>query len=280
MEHAEQLARVYGPTTWDLYAELDRSLAPRGPDWLLTKASEYLESGAVVLDAGCRDAAHLIRLVRDNDVRGYGVDPVPLHIAHAQAAVEAAELSDRITLQCTGMEDAPSLGELFDLVWCRDVLEQVADLPGALAGVAQVLKPTGHLLVFTQVATELLDDRDAALLGAHLGNVLTNLDAQHLETAFGEAGLEVVEKDVIGTEWREYAEERTQPVSRALLRLARLRRTRDHLVATHGQDVYDHAEANLHWEVFQFLGKLQPTVYVLRHGRGPGRADALVRARG
>ncbi|GAB3811194.1 class I SAM-dependent methyltransferase [Kribbella italica] len=264
MEHAEQLARVYGPTTWDLYAELDRSLAPRGPDWLLTKASEYLKPGDVVLDAGCRDAAHLIQLVRDNNVTGYGVDPVPLHIARAQEAVDAADLTGRIALQCTGMEEAPALGEQFDLVWCRDVLEQVADLPGALAGVSQVLKPAGHLLVFTQVATELLDAQDTALLGAHLGNVLSNLDPHTLETAFGQAGFAIEEKVVIGTEWREYAEERTQPVSRALLRLARLRRTRDQIVAVHGQDVYEHVEANLHWEVFQFLGKLAPTVDVLR----------------
>ena len=28
-------------------------------------------------------------------------------------------------------------------------------------------------------------------------------------------------------------------------------------------EVFEHIEANLHWEVFQFLGKLLPTVYVL-----------------
>ena len=70
--------------------------------------------------------------------------------------------------------------------------------------------------------------------------------------------------DVIGTEWREFAEERTQPVSRALLRLGRLRRQRNDIVREHGQDIYEHIEANLHWEVFQFLGKLEPLVYILR----------------
>lgn len=39
----------------------------------------------------------------------------------------------------------------------------------------------------------------------------------------------------------------------------------DAIVARHGQDIYDHIEANLHWEVFQILGKLQPVVYVLKH---------------
>ena len=31
-----------------------------------------------------------------------------------------------------------------------------------------------------------------------------------------------------------------------------------------GEDIYNHIEANLHWELFGYLGKLQPTVYVLR----------------
>lgn len=53
-------------------------------------------------------------------------------------------------------------------------------------------------------------------------------------------------------------------MSRALLRLSRLRRQRDALVERFGQDIYDHVEANLHWEAFQFLGKLLPTVYILK----------------
>jgi len=52
-------------------------------------------------------------------------------------------------------------------------------------------------------------------------------------------------------------------VSKALLQLSRLRRLRDEIVSAHGQDVYDHIEANLHWEVFIFLGKLEPVIYVL-----------------
>ena len=75
--------------------------------------------------------------------------------------------------------------------------------------------------------------------------------------------MEIERKDIIGTEWREYGEEHTQPASRALLRLSRLRRQREDIVAVHGQDIYEHVEANLHWEAFQFLGKLEPVIYVL-----------------
>ncbi|MGI9031062.1 MAG: hypothetical protein ACR2HP_13935 [Ilumatobacteraceae bacterium] len=30
----DQLTRVYGPTTWDVYQRLDVTLDPNGPDWL------------------------------------------------------------------------------------------------------------------------------------------------------------------------------------------------------------------------------------------------------
>ncbi len=101
------------------------------------------------------------------------------------------------------------------------------------------------------------------MMRRHLGNIEANLDAGYVEAAFQRTGLEIEDKSVVGTEWREHAEERTQPASRALLRLARLRRQRDEIITGHGRDIYDHVEANLHWEVFQFLGKLQPVVYVL-----------------
>lgn len=118
--------------------------------------------------------------------------------------------------------------------------------------------------MYTTGTTSFLTADDAEVMRRHLGNIEGNLDRSALEATFGRSGLVVESADVIGTEWREHAEDRTQPVSRALLRLARLRRQRDYVVHEHGQEIYEHIEANLHWEVFQFLGKLEPLVYVLR----------------
>lgn len=260
----DRLTRVYGPTTWEVYARLDVSLDPAGTDALHDLASRYLRAGDLVLDAGCGDAAHLIELVRANEVRGVGVDPVEIHIERARAAVDAAGLGDRISLHRGVMHDLPYQDGQFDFVWCRDVLEQLDDLEGALGELVRVMGPQARLLVYTTVATELLEGRDAEMMRRHLGNVEGNLDVAFVEGAFGRAGLVIERKDLVGTEWREHAEERTQPASRALLRLSRLRRQRQDIVAQHGQDIFDHIEANLHWEVFQFLGKLLPVLYVLR----------------
>ena len=189
-----------------------------------------------------------------------------IHIERAHAAVAEARLTDRVSLHQGVMHDLPYGDAHFDFVWCRDVLEQVDDLDGALVEVVRVMKRAAPMVVFTTFATDLLDERDVEMLRRHLGYVEGTLDRALVEAAFGAAGLAIEHVREVGTQWREYAEERTQPVSRALLRLSRLRRQRDEIVSRHGQDVFDHIEANLHWEVFQFLGKLLPVVYVLRAG--------------
>ena len=167
----DRLTRVYGPTTWDVYERLDVSLDPAGPDQLHDLATDLLPTGGTVLDVGCRDAADLIRLVQGGAATGVGVEPVALHVERARAAVAAAGLADRIDLHEGGVEDRPDGDGRFDLVWCRDVLSQVADLDAALGAMARALADDGHALVFATFATDLLAPREAEMLDRHLGNV-------------------------------------------------------------------------------------------------------------
>jgi SAM-dependent methyltransferase len=265
LTHLERMSRIYSEETWSVYGLLDRSLEPRGPDSLHDLAAEYLVPGAVILDAGCRDAADLIRLVRAHDATGVGVDPVEIHVARAHAAVAAADLGARVEILRGVLEALPHPDGHFDFVWCRDVVEQLDLLLPALKGAARVLKQDGRMLVYTVFVTDLLAPQELEMLERHMGNVSSNLVERNVEESFDSAGLAIERKDAIGTEYKEYTEERTQRGSRALLRIARLRRLRSSLIKSHGEDIYNHVEANLHWEVFQFLGKLQPTLYVLRH---------------
>ena len=260
----EQLSRVYSEETWRVYDALDQSLEPRGPSSLYDIAGSYLKTGSRILDAGCRDAAHLIELVQRYGATGVGIDPVEVHIDRAKAAVEAAELDDRIQVSVGVMQDLPFPDGHFDFVWCRDVVTQVDGLDAALRETARVLSPDGHMLVYATLRTDRMSPQEGELFSRHLGNVPASLLERNVEDAFTRAGLTIEDKDIVGTEWREYAEERTKPASLALLRLSRLRRQRNELVARFGEDICDSVEANLHWETFQFLGKLLPTVYVLR----------------
>ena len=259
-----QLSRVYSDETWRVYEALDESLAPAGPDSLYELAGECLTADSRFLDAGCRDAAHLVRLIQLYGATGVGVDPVEVHIARARAAIDGAGIGDRADVFVGVMQELPFPDGHFDFVWCRDVVEQVDEVAAAIRETARVLRPGGRMLVYTTFATDRLTTEDAELLNRHLGTVPANLVEANIEGAFASAGLAIERKDAIGTEWREHVEERSGVVSRALIRLSRLRRQRDALVQRFGQDIYDHVEANLHWEIFQFLGKLLPTVYILR----------------
>ena len=51
------VTRVYSERLWGLYASLDQSLDPRGPDMLHEMACTYLTADSLILDAGCRRRA-------------------------------------------------------------------------------------------------------------------------------------------------------------------------------------------------------------------------------
>ena len=264
-DHLQAVSRVYGPETWEVYDLLDQSLDPRGPETMLALAVERLRAESRVLDVGCRDASHLIELVRASGASGVGLDPVGRLVEQARTAIVEAGLDERVEVVEGVMQHLPFPDESFDLVWCRDVIEIVEDLGAGIAEIARALRPGGHLILFTVLTTERLEPKEAQMLRSqNLALVADNLVQENIEDAFRRAGLAVIVRDEVGTEWREYAEERSQPASQALLRLARLRRQRDRIVEQAGEDIYAHIESNLHWLVYQFLGKLLPTIYLLR----------------
>lgn len=266
MRNSQQLARmkfVYGDDDVELRALLGESLAPRAPDFLFDLALPLLTPESRLLDVGCRDARHLIPLVMRSGCTGIGIDPVERNIDHARAAVAAAGLDQRIELRHGVMEQIDEPASTVDVVWCRDVLEVIPDLQAGLSEVTRVLKPGGAAVIYTVFATPRLEPGEAAVFHA-IGNVPRNLERAWVEEAFRRAGLVVERLEEIGTEFREYDEERTQPVSESLLRLARLRRRREEVIQRFGRDKYNVWEASLHWLAYLLIGKLEPAAYVLR----------------
>ena len=260
---AVDMTEIYSESFWKLFDELDISLQPAGPEQLYEIADPYLGVGQRILDVGCRDAHHLIELSRRYGSTGVGVDPVPWHVQRAHAAVEDAGLGDQITIRLGVAEDLVEEPASFDIVWCRDVIEVLPDLITALTQMRRVLRPGGHVIVFTNLLDGPIDAAETASIHVPLGNVVANLVESNLERAFAVAGFTRKLKHVIGTEWREQLEEPNQVVSGELLRFARLRRSRDHVVDRYGQDAFRTAEASLQWGVHQFLGRFVPVVYVL-----------------
>jgi SAM-dependent methyltransferase len=239
----------------DLRDALRQSLDPRGADWLFDAfAALGPQPGQLVLDAGARDARHAVRLVREHGVHAVALDPVPLHVGLARAAVAEAELEDDIEVVEGALEAMPFADAAFDWIWCRDVLGHV-DVDRGLVECARVLKPGGTMLAYVTLASVRLEPGERAEL-ADAAAVRT-LDADVVEAAARQAGLELRSAERLGSEWRErMIEDGSWDPAGDLLAIARLRR---------GEFAGPEAAAawgGLVWGIYQLLGKLCPTVYV------------------
>jgi SAM-dependent methyltransferase len=252
-----------GESALDL--ELQRSLDPRGTDWLFDAfAALGPKAGQLVVDVGARDAGHAIRLVREHGLRAIAVDPVPLHVELARQAVADAGLVGDIDVVQAGIEALPVADGAADWIWCRDVLVHV-DLVRGFAECARVLRAGGHMLVYVTCATDLLESHERSALFEPLAIVAESTDANALETHATAAGLTLVSKTQIAGEWRErMIEDGSWDPGSDLLRLSRLHRSEETLRARYGPAHVAAYAAARRWGVYQLLGKLCPMVYVWR----------------
>lgn len=255
-----------GMTDDQLDAKLDRSLNPRPPGILYDRIGALgLSRGHQVLDIGCRDARHSCELARRFECRVVAVDPVPHQLDRARRLVTERGLADVVRVLHGHIEAIPCDDGSADFVWCRDVLNHVLDLGAALHECARVLKPGGAMLVYQTFATDLLEPKEAERLYASVATVAASMSREHFEGTVQAAGLRVTERDEIGSEWREHAEENgNREGSRQLLHIARMRRDRARLLAEMGPTAFATEFGSCHWGVYQMLGKLCPMVYVLR----------------
>lgn len=248
-----------------LKVELGRSLAPRATTMLYDEFARLgVDPDDLVLDAGGRDAVHAIEIVRRLECCAITIDPVPLHVDRARERVAAAGLEDRIDVVQAATESLPFEDASIDFVWCRDVLNHV-QLDPSLREFARVLRSGGSVLVYQTFAETACEPEEARRLFAASASVAENMSAPFFETRAGEAGFEVVSTEQLRGEWRErMIEDGTWDVAADLLALSRLHRRERDAVEQYGRARVEAARGGILWGVYQLLGKLCPTIYVLR----------------
>jgi SAM-dependent methyltransferase len=232
-------------------AALDVSRNPRGPDQLYDiVAALGLPRGASVLDVGCGQGRHAARLRDRFGFAVTGVDPVPRQLEVARTTAPG------VAFVLGSAESIPAEDSSVDLVWCRDVLILVPEPAAAYAEFHRVLKPGGRALVYQMHATELLEPAERRFLIGALGISDAAADVAATDAAIAASGLRVLETFDIGSEWGEYAQERSGRPGRNLLRAARLRSHADEYVGRYGRQNYDTMLGDCLWHVYAMIGKL------------------------
>jgi len=138
---ARDLFAPLGPSydRWSRLLSLGQD--PRWRQFLVSRV-ECGPDGSV-LDVATGTGAVAIELVRQKGCRVVGVDQSPEMLAGAQARVEAAGLSDRITLVEGGAEQLPFPDGAFDALTFTYLLRYVEDPGATLAELARVVRPGG-----------------------------------------------------------------------------------------------------------------------------------------
>ena len=251
----------------EFYSIVDRSLNPRSPDVLYDKLDTLLHgvNEARVLDTGCRDATHMCDVADRFGALVWGIDLVESNVELARKNIADSGLSERVSVARGDIQSLTFEDEAFDVVWCRDMLPLVPDLRRAFSECARVLRTGGHMLIFTNFATDLMEPSEAERIYGPLGVRANNLSDSYFEAAALDSGFRIVERERIDGEWREWREEEGDAhTSRQLLRIARMLRNRDSLVERVGRKDYEIELADCYWGVYHLIGKLSGAIYILR----------------
>ena len=253
----------------EFQAFLDESLNPRGPDFLNDIVESLgLPPGASVLDLGCGEGGHSIRLARDFGFTVLGIDPIQRNIDVANegltdAAKDGPHLRERVRFDLGSAEAMPARDASVDLIWCKEVL-MFAALDAAFAECRRVLRPGGRMLIYQVFRTDRLEPLEAEMMFP----AVATMRNEQVEEAFKAAGFVVDEHIELTSEGGEFLEEDSGATGRRLLHAARLLRDPDRYIARFGRTAYDIMLADCFWHVYRMIGKLSARVYVLKLGSG------------
>ena len=259
----EELYGAWNTVPDEFYETLDQSLSPRSRDMLYGKmAALGCNDSHHVLDIGCWTAHHAVELSRRFGCRVTGVDYFEVAIAQARRNIEKEKLGGLITAVQGDIHRLEYQDNEFDFIWCRDMLVHVRNIRQAMAECSRVLKPGGHMVIFTHLETDLMEPREAARL---YGDAIfpESMSQTSVESALADTGFSIWERDEVATEWREREEEENGNImGKEFLRIARMSRSKDALIAKYGRTMYEAELLGSLWYASEILGKLMAVVYV------------------
>jgi len=258
--------QMYGhwDVDWDeAMALTDVSLNPRPRDSIFDTLSNIgVGSESSVLDIGGRDATDGLAIAERYRCRVVVVDPAQENLDAGHLAIASHTHGELVDIRRGTINQLPVDSDTVDIVFSRDMMTHVEDLDGALLECRRVLVSAGSMLVHQVFETPLLEPAEKARICADLATVPDRLSVEIFEESVRRAGFSIQAIDPIGSEWLESLLEKEHGEKR-LLRAARMRRSRQDIVATVGVPAYRVMQANNLWTIYRMIGKLEERLYTL-----------------
>jgi SAM-dependent methyltransferase len=255
---------------------LDDSLHPRVPDSLFDVLSSLeLPANGLAVDVGCGEGRDSIELAGRFGLHVHGVDPVPRHIEESSARASAEGFSERASFSVGTAEELPVADKTVDLVWCKEVL-MFADLGRAFGEFVRVLRPSGVGFVYQVLTGPGMNDAEAReFWEGDLGyGSAHSVRPSDIEAAIASVGLELRSRIDFGSEWGEFAQERSGAGGRRLVHAARLLRDPQRYTTAFGEAAYRIMLADCLWHIYRMIGKLHGAAFIFTRPRTSAQSNA------
>lgn len=239
---------------------LDESLDPRGPDALWDEFQRLDPTiGEVVVDVGCGEGDDAIELARRFGLHVRGVDPVDRHVDIGIESAAGTQLADQVTFEVGSAEAMPLDSRSVDIVWAKEAL-MYADLDAAFREFRRVLRPGGRVFVYQVFTGPRMTDAEADEFWRQ-GPAANSVRPEELAQAASRAGFRVLFQTDFGSEWGEFAQERSGAGGRRLVHAARLLRDPSRFIEEFGRASYEIMLGDCLWHVYRMIGKLHGAAF-------------------
>lgn len=259
---------VYTEEHGRIYDDASISGNPVSSDTLLDMVAEQgVGPGSLVLDVGCANGGVSRKLLQRTQCRIEGVELLPFLVDMGRKENETLGVpAERFNIRQGSITAIPFADETFDFVFCNDVIGLVEDLDAAFTECRRVLKPGGKMLIYASFATDRMSAREAQDFVTYLGSATHGLELAHAEKHI-KKHFTVISKTVIGSQFTQSRIEKDlghSEAAQSLLTVARLLTWPDKFIAKYGEKTYRMCLAGAQWVPFILLGKLQPTVFMVK----------------